>query len=58
MTRYAVELATLFHKFYSACRVETENADLTAARLFLCRCTNQVLENVLGLLKVDAPEKM
>ena len=58
MTRYAVELATLFHKFYSACRVETENADLTAARLFLCRCANQVLENVLGLLKVDAPEKM
>ena len=58
MTRYAVELATLFHKFYNACRVETEDADLTAARLFLCKCTNQVLENVLGLLKVDAPEKM
>ncbi len=58
MTRYAVELATLFHKFYSACRVETEDADLTAARLYLCKCANQVLENVLGLLKVDAPEKM
>ena len=58
LTRYAIELATLFHKFYNACRVETDNADLTAARLFLCRCTNQVLENVLGLLKVDAPEKM
>ena len=58
MTRYAVELATQFHKFYNACRVETDNADLTAARLFLCGCTNQVLENVLGLLKVEAPEKM
>ncbi len=58
MTRYAIELATLFHKFYNACRVETEDADLTAARLFLCRCVNQTLENVLGLLKVDAPEKM
>lgn len=58
MTRYAVELATLFHKFYNACRVETDDADLTAARLFLCKCTNRVLENVLGLLKVDAPEKM
>ncbi len=58
MTRYAVELATLFHKFYNACRVETDDADLTAARLFLCRCVNRTLENVLGLLKVDAPEKM
>ena len=58
MTRYAVELATLFHKFYNACRVETDDPDLTAARLFLCRCVNQTLENVLGLLKVEAPEKM
>ena len=58
MTRYAIELATLFHKFYNACRVETEDADLTAARLFLCKCVNQTLENVLGLLKVDAPDKM
>ncbi len=58
MTRYAVELATLFHKFYNACRVETDNADLTAARLFLCRAVNRTLENVLGLLKVEAPEKM
>ncbi|MCH5197451.1 MAG: arginine--tRNA ligase [Oscillospiraceae bacterium] len=58
MTRYAMELATLFHKFYNSCRVENENADLTAARLFLCECVRQTLENVLGLLKVDAPEKM
>ncbi len=58
MTRYAIELSTLFHKFYNACRVETEDVALTAARVFLCRCVNQTLENVLGLLKVDAPEKM
>lgn len=58
MTRYAIELSTLFHKFYNACRVETEDAALTSARVFLCRCVNQTLENVLGLLKVDAPEKM
>ena len=58
MTRYAIELATLFHKFYNACRVETENANLTAARLFLCECVRQTLRNVLDLLKVDAPEKM
>ena len=58
LTRYAVELATLFHKFYNACRCDTDDKDLAAARLFLCRCTQTVLANVLDLLKVDAPESM
>ena len=58
MTRYAVELATLFHKFYNACRCDVQNADLKAARLGLCACTRTVLANVLGLLKVDAPSEM
>lgn len=58
LTRYAVELATLFHKFYNACRCDTDDKDLAVARLFLCRCTQTVLANVLGLLKVDAPESM
>ena len=58
LTRYAVELATLFHKFYNACRCDVENADLRAARLALCDSTRKVLGSVLGLLKVEAPEKM
>ena len=58
LTRYAVELATLFHKFYNACRCDVDDKDLACARLFLCRCTQTVLANVLGLLKVDAPESM
>ena len=58
MTRYAVELATLFHQFYNACRCDVEDAKLRAARLTLCRAVGTVLRNVLGLLKVEAPEKM
>ncbi len=58
ITRYAMDLATLFHKFYNACRVKGNDENLTAARLALCVCTKQVLENVLGLLKIDAPETM
>lgn len=58
LTRYAIETATLFHKFYNACRCDIEDKDLQAARLFLCACTRQVLANVLGLLKVAAPEAM
>ena len=33
ITRYAVELATLFHKFYNACRVKGEEEPLMQARL-------------------------
>ena len=58
ITRYAMDLATLFHKFYNACRVKGNDPALTAARLSLCVCTKQVLENVLSLLKIDAPETM
>ena len=58
LTRFAVELSTLFHKFYNACRCDVEDADLRNARLYLCRCTGTVLKNILGLLKVDAPESM
>ena len=58
LTRYAVELATLFHKFYNACRCDVADPDLRAARLTLCDATGTVMKNVLGLLKVEAPEKM
>ncbi len=58
LTRYAVELATLFHKFYNACHCDVEDEALKNARLTLCKATAVTLRNVLGLLKVDAPEKM
>lgn len=58
ITRYAMDLATLFHKFYNACRVKGSDEGLMAARLALCVCVKQTLENVLSLLKIDAPETM
>ena len=35
ITRYVIELATKFHKFYNACRVKGENESLMQARLTL-----------------------
>lgn len=58
ITRYAVELATLFHKFYNSCRVRCDDEELMFARLNLCICTKTVLKNVLELLKIDAPKTM
>ncbi len=58
ITRYAYELATHFHKFYNACRVKVDDADLMYARLTLCVAAATALKNVLKLLKIDAPESM
>lgn len=58
MTRYCTELATLFHKFYNACRVNVEDEALCRARLFLCMCVKTTLANVLTMLKVSVPEHM
>lgn len=58
VTRYAVELATVFHKFYNACRVNVENEALMNARVFLCLCVKTTLASVLNMLGIDAPEKM
>lgn len=58
LTGYAEELAALFHSFYRDCRVVTDDERLTRARLFAVRGVRQVLETVLGLLGVSAPEQM
>ena len=58
VTHYAVELATLFHKFYNACRVGVEDESLMQARLCLCLCVKDTMKSILNMLKVDAPERM
>ena len=58
ITRYAMELATLFHKFYNACHVTGVENDLMMARLALCDATRIALHNTLAMMKIDAPESM
>ena len=58
VTHYATQLATLFHKYYNACRVNVDDNELMQARLFLCVCVRDTMKNVLRLLKIDAPERM
>ncbi len=58
VTHYVYETATLFHKFYNACRVKGEDESLMQARLALCVATKTVIENVLTMFKITAPESM
>lgn len=58
ITHYVVELATLFHKFYNAHRVMTEDENLMQARLYLCTAVKDTIKNILTMLKISVPETM
>ena len=58
LNKYAVQLAAQFHRFYNACRIMEAEPALRDARLCLCQATVQTVRNVLGIIGVDAPEKM
>jgi arginyl-tRNA synthetase len=58
LPHYAEDLAASFHQFYTLCRVVSEDAQLTAARIALIDVTRLTLERALALVGVSAPERM
>ncbi len=58
ITRYVTQLATLFHKFYNACRVKGVDEGLMQARLALCDCVRAVIKNVLTMFSISCPDSM
>ena len=62
IARYVEELATLYHGFYSDCRVlpmgEEKPGAIHSTRATLCEATRQTIKNGLSLLGVSAPERM
>lgn len=55
---YLNETATAFTRFYDACRILGEAADLATARMHLAGATRIVLKNGLTVLGISAPEQM
>ena len=58
LTRFTVELASNFNRYYSENRILTEDAAASAARVNLTAATASCLRTALGLIGVEAPEKM
>ena len=58
LIRYVYELASLFHSYYKAERVITDDAAQTGARLALLAAVRTVVANTLRLIGVSAPERM
>lgn len=55
---YLNEVATAFTRFYDACRIIGEAADLATARMHLAQAARIVLKNGLTVLGISAPEQM
>ena len=58
VTRYVVELAKEFNKFYNRVPILDEDEKLKNTRLLLCYTVKNVIKKGLYLLGIKAPEKM
>ncbi len=58
ITRYIVDLAQKFNRFYHHCPILTDNKELTAARTLLTYAVNITIKNGLELLGIETPRKM
>lgn len=58
LTRYILEVASLFSKFYNDCIVICEDEALRNARLVLVYCVNIVIKKGLKILGIECPDKM
>ena len=58
IARYALELASVFHSFYTHCHILGEEGEIRTARLTLIFSVRIVLQRVLALLGISAPDRM
>ncbi len=58
ITRYVIDLAGAFHKFYGACRIKEAEPAVRQSRIALCLAAKNVIANVLTMFKITVPESM
>ena len=58
IANYLQELSARFHKFYSHCRVITDDDQLTISRIAIIHASRIILANGFKILGISAPERM
>ncbi|MBK7106068.1 MAG: arginine--tRNA ligase [Ignavibacteriae bacterium] len=58
LANYLENLAALFHRFYTECRIIGSEKNLAEARIALIIAVKTVLKNGLTILGIEAPESM
>ena len=58
ITRYCIDVASAYHRFYNACRILDAEGTVQQGRIALCLAVRGVIHNILTMFKVTAPETM
>ena len=58
ITRYAIDLATAFNKFYIDCKIAVEEDNTRNFRLAITKAVKITLTNALTLLGIETVEQM
>ena len=58
VTRFSVDLAQAYNKFYYERKVMVDDMGVRAARLMLTRAARQTIAKALELIGLEAPERM
>ena len=58
ITRYALDLATAFNKFYMGCKIVCDDQDVKNFRLAITKAVKITLTNALRLLGIETVEQM
>ena len=56
--RFCIDVATAFHRFYTACRILDAEPAAQQGRIALCLAVRGVIRNILTMFKVTVPESM
>ena len=58
ISRFAIDVAQSFNRFYTANRINVPEEDIRNARLKLVAVTRKTLRDALALLGINCPEQM
>ena len=58
ITRYALDLAAAYNKFYIGCKIAVDDKAVKNFRLSLTKAVKTVLSNALTLLGIETVEQM
>jgi arginyl-tRNA synthetase len=58
VSRYLIDLAQSFNRFYHDCPILVDDAKLRSARLALVECVRVTMSNGLRLIGLETPERI
>jgi arginyl-tRNA synthetase len=58
ISRYVIQVAKDFNKFYNNCPISTETDEVRNSRLALAEATTIVIRTAMSLLGIDTVERM